>query len=344
MEESARKLEELKARRKLDPALGKPLTGVDEPDQTPLGDRNSVQYRSLDTETMTGRERTRVATTRDSSISMSTPHLVERERRLRMDEQGLILPLEDGSTEDVVKQKQERRSRRDMSTDERMITKTIRSDEYGRELSPTSGTAYSAFQQSDVSADTRGKTVYSVRSRARSASPSTRHTGDFRRDVIGEAEHRSQSSDSTRREMSPPSRQFIDHTRTEQLQQQAAQTFPYASPSSKESREQFELGRITNQPGLDPGEYYPVLPREKVETLRQGRLPSAKDHLQDQMDSRYARQDQMDARVASTRDRHVMSDEDVAAERTRVSCLNGLSLMCTQSEILQMNVHASYVV
>ncbi|XP_072041167.1 LOW QUALITY PROTEIN: uncharacterized protein [Amphiura filiformis] len=153
MEESARKLEELKAKRKMDTAGGqmsKASTSMDTldggADQTPLGDRNSVQYRSLDIDSG-GRERQRTAPTRDSSMSMSTGHLVERERRIRMDEQGLILPLEDGSTEDV-KPKQERRSRRDMMSDERNIRRTIRSDEYGgRELSPTS---YSEFQQREV--------------------------------------------------------------------------------------------------------------------------------------------------------------------------------------------------
>ncbi|XP_072042065.1 protein piccolo-like isoform X2 [Amphiura filiformis] len=308
MEESARKLEELKAKRKMDTAGGqmsKASTSMDTldggADQTPLGDRNSVQYRSLDIDSG-GRERQRTAPTRDSSMSMSTGHLVERERRIRMDEQGLILPLEDGSTEDV-KPKQERRSRRDMMSDERNIRRTIRSDEYGgRELSPTS---YSEFQQREVgTAAPQGKTSFSVRNRARSASPSTRHTVELQT-----PEQRSLSSDS-RREMSPPpSRQFLDT-------QQQAQEYPYASPSSRESREHYEHGRIVNQPGLDPGEYYPVLPRERVETIR---ALQAREQVDDPMGRAPDRQ-QMDLRGQLGPERLGMTDDVLQGhDKTKLS-------------------------
>ena len=308
MEESARKLEELKARRKLDTAagggqLGKASTSMDTldgADQTPLGDRNSVQYRSLDIDT--GRERQRTAPNRDGSMSMSTGHLVERERRIRTDEQGLILPLEDGSTEDIKQKQPERRSRRDMMSDERNIRRTIRSDEYGgRELSPTS---YSEYQPREVGT---AKTSYSVRSRARSASPSTRHTVEFRQ----APDHRSLSSDS-RREMSPPSRQFIDP-------HQQQQDYIYASPSSREAREQLEQGKIYNQPGLDPGEYYPVLPRERIETIRA--------QQREQMEVRMGRspdRQQIDPRGLGGQDRLAMSDEEMlqgGIEKTKVGRL-----------------------
>lgn len=309
MEESARKLEELKTRRKLD-STSMAKSSMDdisrrgvEGETTPLGDRNSVQYRSLDTDTMTGRDKQRgVIPVRDNSMSMSTGHLVDREQRLRMDEQGLILPLDDGSMEDI-KQKQERRSRRDLE-DRRLAAKTA-VDEYAqREISP-GARSYSAFQQTN--ADIRS--TYSIRARARSVSPSSHsmYTESSEPRSLSSASRRDMSPPTSIstiaaardspysrviREMSPPTRDLPDGRRreisppTRDTQQLLHNTLPrsgrelqqmadYAQTSRQQ--EVIEMGRITNQPGLDPGEYYPIIRQDS----RRGRVPTTGGYPQD---------------------------------------------------------------